>query len=74
MNRTTPVLIIEDETGQLTRHYEDCPICQGAFSVKVHTASFATWCMEERTCESCSYFDKKIYGDKKGGIPKDNPP
>lgn len=71
MNRTIPVLLYADETGELNRHYGDCPVCNGHHTVKVHVASFETWCMEEKTCQSCSYFAKKIYGDKKGGINRD---
>lgn len=61
MDRTTPILVFADETGELYRHYEDCPVCNGHHTVKVHVASFATWCYEEKTCQSCSYFDKLLF-------------
>ncbi|WP_291300286.1 hypothetical protein [Desulfosporosinus sp. BICA1-9] len=68
MNRTIPILVIADETGELNRHYEDCPVCNGRHSVKVYVASFKTWCYEERTCQSCSFFDKTIH--RKNSIAK----
>ena len=60
MNRTIPVLVIADESGELNRHYEDCPVCNGHHTVKVYVGSFKTWCYEEKTCRACSYFDKII--------------
>lgn len=65
MNRTIPVLVLEDESGQLTRHYEDCPVCNGHHALKVYVASFATWSMEEKICQNCSYFEKQIDRDTK---------
>lgn len=65
--RTIPFLVKADETGQLMCHYEHCPVCHGRLTVKVYTASFETWSMEEKTCQVCAYFEKHIYSPLKEG-------
>lgn len=59
-------LVATDETGTITRHYEDCTNCDGKGTLKIYECKFATWTQVEKSCSKCLYLERKVYGDYRG--------
>ena len=60
-------LIAADETGTITRHYQDCENCGSKGTLKVYECTFATWSQVEKSCSACLFLERKVYGKKVSG-------
>jgi len=54
-------VVASDDTGIITRHYEDCPICGRQGTLKVYECTFQTWSQTEKSCSSCYYLERRVY-------------
>jgi hypothetical protein len=59
-------LVAADESGTITRHYENCINCGGKNTLKVYECKFATWTQVEKSCYKCLFLERKVYGDYRG--------
>jgi hypothetical protein len=66
MTKKEKVLVAIDETGYITRHYENCDHCGSIGTVKVYECNFKTWRQVERSCSVCLFLERKIYGCRPG--------
>jgi hypothetical protein len=54
-------IVAADESGIITRHYEDCPNCGGEGTLKIYECKFATWCQVEKSCSVCLFLERKVF-------------
>lgn len=54
-------MVAADESGYITRHYENCANCGGENSMKVYECNFKTWMQVERSCSTCLFLERKVY-------------
>ncbi|NPV89898.1 MAG: hypothetical protein HPY50_03870 [Firmicutes bacterium] len=59
-------IIAFDESGTITRHYEDCEQCGSKGALKVYECIFSTWRQVEKSCSACLYLERKIYPNPDG--------
>ncbi|KUO59695.1 MAG: hypothetical protein APF84_13640 [Gracilibacter sp. BRH_c7a] len=57
-------IVAVDESGTITRHYEDCGNCGGKNTLKVYECRFKTWWQVEKSCSVCLFLERKVYGKK----------
>jgi len=59
-------IIASDDSGYITRHYENCGNCGGKGTLKVYECHFKTWLQVERSCSACLFLERKVYGKDQG--------
>ncbi|MHB8132563.1 MAG: hypothetical protein ACYDEX_26710 [Mobilitalea sp.] len=59
-------IVAADESGDITRHFEDCPNCGSPGTLKVYECNFSTWKQIEKSCSVCLFLERKVYGDRFG--------